>query len=120
MASLYWMNPNTGDTAFTLEFDESVVESEFSELVYGLIENANGDAHRQNETIASQRECIKALRNDALAMSQTLADNLEELAEYKAEYVPPASRRNGVSITDWLTNEPNNMGDKMYDKSKAI
>ena len=124
MANLYWMNPNTGDTAFTLEFDESVVESEFSELVYGLIENANGDAHRQNETIASQRECIKSLRDELLLSMDRDILHSKEINQLKAmlddistgKMVPLESDvEYGLPNTEY-----NNMGEKIYNNDLVI
>jgi len=117
MGDIHWFNSYTHDTQFTVEFDDSDVSSEFSELVYGLIENADGMAYRRDETIASQRASINQLRDDVLETSRALADTIQELADYKAEYVPPENRRNGVSIADYLDNEHNDMGDKTYAKT---
>lgn len=41
MAILNWYHQNTSNIVFMLEFDESQVEREFTELVDTLIENAN-------------------------------------------------------------------------------
>ena len=130
MANLYWMNPNTGETAFTLEFDESVVESEFSELVYGLIENANGDAHRQNETIASQRECIAHLRNEALTHQREMVElqiRFDDLKQYNnGELVPMDSdieiglRPEDLPMPKIVNTEYNDMGDKMYNSISTV
>ena len=89
MAVIHWFNPDTGDTQFTVEFDESTVESEFSELVYGLIENADSWAHRRNETIVSQRECIAHLRQENLTLSlelNTLKENEMETLDLENEF----------------------------------
>lgn len=107
MGVIHWFNPDTHDTQFTVEFDDSDVSSEFSELVYGLIENADGLAHRRNETITSQRECIKQLREDLLEMSHALADALTpplETLESDVEY--------GASNPEY-----NDMGGKAYAKN---
>jgi len=109
MGVIHWFNSYTHDTQFTVEFDDSDVSSEFSELVYGLIENADGMAYRRDDTINSQRVTIDQLRQETLTLTL-------ELNDYKAEYVPPENRRNGVSISDWADNEHNDMGDKTYAK----
>ena len=109
MGGIHWFNSYTHDTQFTVEFDDSDVSSEFSELVYGLIENADGMAYRRDDTINSKRVTIDQLRQETLTLTL-------ELNDYKAEYVPPENRRNGVSISDWADNEHNDMGDKTYAK----
>ena len=121
MAVIHWFNPDTGDTQFTVEFDESTVESEFSELVYGLIENADSWAHRRNETIVSQRECIAALRDDAREFEARELYNAREMNQLKlmlenmvnGEIVPLES-----DVEYGLPNpEFNNMGDNAYAKA---
>lgn len=102
MGTITWMDVNTHNVAFVVEFDDSDVSSELSELIYGLIENANGDAHRQNDSIKSQRECIAHLRQENLTLSLEL-NTLKE---------------NEIETLD-LDNEFNDIGNGVYAKANV-
>lgn len=112
MAILNWYNQESGTIVFMLEFEESSIESEFSELVYGLIENAESYALRKDremkELIKSSHEDMRYMRTEyqeTVTRLEETEDSLrvtsEELADYKHDYVPPASRRNGKSVLEW-------------------
>ena len=130
MAILNWYTPDTNDIAFMLEFDEQYVESEFTELVYGLIENAQGYALRQdrklNESSRMYQETLDRYsgRNDSLraennVMQEQLDIALQELAEAKLDKSIPIHTlylKNGTSTRH---DELNNMGDKAYDKTNV-
>ena len=77
MAELTWFTQSTGNVAFTLsDIDQIDIESEFSELVYGLIENANAPDFRR-----SQRE------NDTAEMYQQEINRQAKLmADLKVEF----------------------------------
>jgi len=103
MATLNWYNENTNspNIIFMLEFDETIIENDFCELVYGLLENVQGDARRKDKTFDDFNSEIGRLHHNIAEYKRILDDTETELADYKKEYVPPYKRRNGVSIADW-------------------
>ena len=122
MAILNWYTPDTNDIAFMLEFDEQYVESEFTELVYGLIENAQGYALRQdrklNESSRMYQETLDrysgsndSLRAENNVMQEQLDIALQELADARLDNHIPLIDVDGFG-------EMNNMGDKIYDTLK--
>ena len=130
MAILNWYTPDTNDIAFMLEFDEQYVESEFTELVYGLIENAQGYALRQdrklNESSRMYQETLDRYsgRNDSLraenkVMQEQLDIALQELAEAKLDKSIPIHTLDLKNGTSTWHDELNNMGDKAYDKTNV-
>ena len=123
MATFTHYYPNTGNLSFSIEFDECEVTSEFSEMVYGSIDNTIGYALR-SEVLHNERETdlknrLTSLSSENQVMKEQLDLALQELADYKHDYIPPANRRNGVSVLDWHGEDLNNMGDKAYDKTNV-
>ena len=106
MATLNWYNENTNspNIIFMLEFDEAIIENDFCELVYGLIENVQGDARRKDKTFDDVNSEISRLQHNIAEYKRILDDTETELADYKNEYIPPYNRRNGASIADWQKN----------------
>ena len=130
MAILNWYTPDTNDIAFMLEFDEQYVESEFTELVYGLIENAQGYALRQdrklNESSRMYQETLDRYqgRNDSLraennVIQEQLDIALQELADAKLDKTIPIHTLDLKNGTSTWHDELNNMGDKAYDKTNV-
>ncbi len=130
MATLNWFNQDTGNTTFSLDFDESYVDSDFQELVYGLIENAQGYDLRKyradNETAKAYQETLDRYseRNDSLraenkVMQEQLDIALQELAEAKLDKSIPIHTLDLKNGTSTWHDELNNMGDKAYDKTNV-
>ena len=113
MATLNWYNENTNspNIIFMLEFDETIIENDFCELVYGLLENVQGDARRKDKTFDDVNSEIARLQHNIVEYMRQLEDTETELADYKKEYVPPYNRRNGTSIRDFTEEEEKLVGD---------
>ena len=76
-----------------LEFDETIIENDFCELVYGLLENVQGDARRKDKTFDDFNSEIGRLHHNIAEYKRILDDTETELADYKKEYVPPYQNR---------------------------
>lgn len=113
MATLNWYNENTNspNIIFMLEFDEAIIENDFCELVYGLIENVQGDARRKDKTFDDVNSEISRLQHNIAEYKRILDDTETELADYKNEYIPPYNRRNGISIRDFTEEEEKLVGE---------
>ena len=59
MATFTHYYPETGNLSFSIEFDECEVTSEFSEMVYGAIDNCN-----RTEEARGRKECKISLAPD--------------------------------------------------------
>ena len=109
MAIINWYNPELmGQLAFTVEFDNQFVDADFSELVYGLIENADGLAHKRNEMMHSQRDAIIHLRQELAKLNTELAESYSAYAALRQEYCPAAP---------WPTVDDDEMITLDYDES---
>lgn len=122
MATLNWFNQDNSNLSFSLEFDESYADSDFQELVYGLIENAHGYDERKyranDETRKAYQEHLDRYseRNDSLKAENTVMQEqldiaLQELADARLDNHIPLIDVDGFG-------EMNNMGDKIYDTLK--
>ena len=122
MATLNWFNQDNSNLSFSLEFVESYADSDFQELVYGLIENAHGYDERKyranDETRKAYQEHLDRYseHNDSLKAENTVMQEqldiaLQELADAKLDNHIPLIDVDGFG-------EMNNMGDKIYDTLK--
>ena len=146
MATFIYYNPENGDLSFTVEFDESEITSELSEMIYGAIDNTAGYIVRKNDVASTYQKIVDGMAQTEKVLTQQLDEALQELAEYKHEYIPPHSRRkNGESefanyteaeragfepldldgtildldAIDLEVGDMNNMGAKVYDKTNV-
>ena len=68
MATFIYYNPENGDLSFTVEFDESEITSELSEMIYGAIDNTAGYILRKNDMASTYQKIVDG-------MSQTEANH---------------------------------------------
>jgi len=131
MATFTHYYPETGNLSFSIEFDECEVTSEFSEMVYGAIDNCNSYSIRKNDVASTYQKIVDGMAETEKVLTQQLDEALQELAEYKHEYIPPHSRRKagadsaGITLDDFTQldidglGDMNNMGAKVYDKTNV-
>lgn len=139
MATLTWFNQDNSNLSFSLEFDESYADSDFQELVYGLIENAHGydeRKYRSNDEsrkayqreLDALRESRDSVRAECNVMHEQLDIALQELVDAKLDKRIHLIDVDGFGVEENrlidlepidLEPELNNMGDKSYAKSNV-
>ena len=90
MAELTWFTQSTGNVAFTLsDIDQIDVSSEFSELVYGLIENANAPdfrrSQREPETAEMYQSDIDRVTVEMQKQAKVIDEQKKLIVSLKAE-----------------------------------
>ena len=107
MATLNWFN--SSNMVFSLEFDESQAESEFNELVYGLIENSNHIPKDNSlvDRLIDERDAylnaINDFREDELATRKRidrLKHTISQFAKWGIDCTPMALARKLISVID--------------------
>lgn len=90
MAELTWFIQSTGNVAFTLsDIDQDTLDPEFSEFVYGLIENANAPdfrrSQRENDIAEIYQADIDRITGEMQTQTKVIADQKKLLVSLKAE-----------------------------------
>jgi hypothetical protein len=136
MATLTWFNQDNSNLSFSLEFEEQYIEPEFSELVFGLIENAHGydeRKYRSNDEsrkayqreLDALRESRDSVRAECNVMREQLDNALQELVDAKLDKRIHLIDVDGFGVEENrlidlepidLESDLNNMGDKAYAK----